>query len=125
MAIAVFSLTAYGIMIVALLMLPETRGRSLMSLEETRGETRRTGSAIWAPPTLTAASGLSAKAWGAEGKRPMLSRFATLATSIGHARARNLLVACGLVIGLVLAAAAAWFVIELRRQSTLPTPSGN
>ena len=33
-AIAVFSLTAYGIMIVALLMLPETRGRSLQSLEQ-------------------------------------------------------------------------------------------
>ncbi len=32
-AIATFSLLAYGIMIVALLMLPETRGRSLASLE--------------------------------------------------------------------------------------------
>jgi hypothetical protein len=38
MAIALFSLTAYGIMIVALLLLPETRGRSLASLEETAGE---------------------------------------------------------------------------------------
>jgi MFS family permease len=37
-AIAVFSLTAYGIMIVALLLLPETRGRSLASLEQTAGE---------------------------------------------------------------------------------------
>ena len=37
-AIAVFSLTAYGIMIVALLLLPETRGRSLLSLEQTAGE---------------------------------------------------------------------------------------
>ena len=32
-AIAVFSLGAYGVMIVALLLLPETRGRSLASLE--------------------------------------------------------------------------------------------
>jgi MFS family permease len=38
MAIALFSLTAYGIMIVALLLLPETRGRSLASLEQTAGE---------------------------------------------------------------------------------------
>ena len=37
-AIAVFSLAAYGIMIVALLMLPETRGRSLLSLEQPAGE---------------------------------------------------------------------------------------
>jgi MFS family permease len=37
-AIAVFSLAAYGVMIVALLLLPETRGRSLMSLEETAAE---------------------------------------------------------------------------------------
>jgi hypothetical protein len=35
LAIAVFSLVAYGVMIVALLLLPETRGRSLISLEET------------------------------------------------------------------------------------------
>jgi MFS family permease len=33
-AIAIFSLSAYGIMIVALLLLPETRGRSLASLEQ-------------------------------------------------------------------------------------------
>ena len=33
MAIAVFSLGAYGVMIVALFLLPETRGRSLASLE--------------------------------------------------------------------------------------------
>ena len=33
-AIAIFSLVAYGIMIAALLMLPETRGRSLQSLEQ-------------------------------------------------------------------------------------------
>jgi hypothetical protein len=37
-AIAVFSLAAYGIMIVALLMLPETRGRSLLSLEQPAAE---------------------------------------------------------------------------------------
>jgi MFS family permease len=34
-AIAIFSLSAYGVMIVALLLLPETRGRSLTSLEQT------------------------------------------------------------------------------------------
>jgi MFS family permease len=33
-AIAIFSLSAYGIMIIALLLLPETRGRSLTSLEQ-------------------------------------------------------------------------------------------
>jgi MFS family permease len=33
-AIAIFSLGAYGVMIVALLLLPETRGRSLQSLEQ-------------------------------------------------------------------------------------------
>ena len=33
-----FSLAAYGVMIVALLLLPETRGRSLISLEETAAE---------------------------------------------------------------------------------------
>jgi len=33
LAIAIFSLGAYGVMIVALLLLPETRGRSLASLE--------------------------------------------------------------------------------------------
>lgn len=33
LAIAIFSIGAYGVMIVALLMLPETRGRSLASLE--------------------------------------------------------------------------------------------
>jgi hypothetical protein len=37
-AIAIFSLTAYGIMIAALLMLPETRGRSLLSLEQPAAE---------------------------------------------------------------------------------------
>jgi len=34
-AIAIFSLSAYGVMIVVLLLLPETRGRSLSSLEQT------------------------------------------------------------------------------------------
>jgi hypothetical protein len=34
LAIAVFSLGAYGVMIVALLLLPETRGRTLDSLEQ-------------------------------------------------------------------------------------------
>ena len=38
LAIAVFSLGAYGVMIVALLLLPETRGRSLESLEQPAGE---------------------------------------------------------------------------------------
>ncbi|HTI81618.1 MAG TPA: MFS transporter, partial [Acetobacteraceae bacterium] len=33
-AIAIFSLGAYGVMIVALMLLPETRGRSLQSLEQ-------------------------------------------------------------------------------------------
>lgn len=37
-AIAIFSLGAYGVMIVALLLLPETRGRSLASLEQPAGE---------------------------------------------------------------------------------------
>jgi MFS family permease len=37
MAIAIFSLGAYGVMIVALLLLPETRGRSLASLEQPAG----------------------------------------------------------------------------------------
>jgi MFS family permease len=37
-AIAIFSVVAYGLMIVALLLLPETRGRSLLSLERTAAE---------------------------------------------------------------------------------------
>jgi MFS family permease len=37
-AIAVFSLGAYGVMIVALLLLPETRGRALQSLEQPAAE---------------------------------------------------------------------------------------
>ena len=38
MAIAIFSLGAYGVMIVALFLLPETRGRSLASLEQPAAE---------------------------------------------------------------------------------------
>jgi hypothetical protein len=38
LAIALFSIAAYGVMIVALLMLPETRGRSLLSLEQPAAE---------------------------------------------------------------------------------------
>lgn len=38
MAIAIFSLGAYGVMIIALLLLPETRGRSLSSLEQPAAE---------------------------------------------------------------------------------------
>ncbi len=37
-AIAIFSVVAYGLMIIALLMLPETRGRSLLSLEGSAAE---------------------------------------------------------------------------------------
>jgi MFS family permease len=37
-AIGIFSVFAYGLMIVALLLLPETRGRSLLSLERTAAE---------------------------------------------------------------------------------------
>jgi hypothetical protein len=44
----------------------------------------------------------------------MLSRIATLATLVGRARARSLLLACGLAVGLVLAFAAAWFIVALR-----------
>ena len=37
-AIAIFSLGAYGVMIIALLLLPETRGRTLVSLEQPAAE---------------------------------------------------------------------------------------
>jgi hypothetical protein len=47
----------------------------------------------------------------------MLSHFARLAASIGHAWTRYLLVAGGLVIGLTLAAVMTWFVIELRQNA--------
>jgi PAS domain-containing protein len=43
----------------------------------------------------------------------MLSRFARFAALVGHARARNLLVACGLLIGLVLGGTAAWIIVDL------------
>jgi PAS domain-containing protein len=45
----------------------------------------------------------------------MLSHFARLAASIGHAWTRYLLVVGGLVIGLALAAVMTWFVIDLRQ----------
>jgi diguanylate cyclase (GGDEF)-like protein len=44
----------------------------------------------------------------------MRSRFAKLAASMGHAHARHLLVACGLLLGLALAATGAWVIGELR-----------
>jgi diguanylate cyclase (GGDEF)-like protein len=44
----------------------------------------------------------------------MRSRFAKLAASMGHAHARFLLVICGLVLGLALAAAGAWVIRDLR-----------
>jgi hypothetical protein len=37
-AIGLFSILAYGVMIVALLLLPETRGRTLMGLEQPAAE---------------------------------------------------------------------------------------
>ena len=46
----------------------------------------------------------------------MLSHFSRLATSIGHARARNLLVACGVFIGLAITAGAVLTTLEMRRQ---------
>ena len=46
----------------------------------------------------------------------MPSQFARLAAYIGHARARYLLSFCGLLVGLVLAIAAALFLAELRRE---------
>jgi hypothetical protein len=44
----------------------------------------------------------------------MLSRFARRAARIGHARTRHLLVTCGLIMGLMLAASMVWFVVTLR-----------
>ena len=44
----------------------------------------------------------------------MLSRFARLAIAIGHARARFLIVACGMVIGLALAGTVWWLIDDLR-----------
>jgi diguanylate cyclase (GGDEF)-like protein len=51
----------------------------------------------------------------------MLSRFARLAALIGHARARNMMVACGLLLGVVLGSAAIWFVIALRQSEIADT----
>jgi diguanylate cyclase (GGDEF)-like protein len=47
----------------------------------------------------------------------MLSRFARLAASIGHTRSRYILVACGLLIGLLVACSALLLAEELRRES--------
>jgi diguanylate cyclase (GGDEF)-like protein len=44
----------------------------------------------------------------------MLSRFGRLAALIGHARTRALLVACGLIVGIGLAAAVGWITVDLR-----------
>jgi diguanylate cyclase (GGDEF)-like protein len=47
----------------------------------------------------------------------MLSRIARIAALVGHARARHLLVACGLLIGLVLAVAIVLISLELRNDA--------
>ncbi len=44
----------------------------------------------------------------------MLSRLATRAIAMDHARARSMIIACGLLIGTVLACGAAWTIAELR-----------
>jgi len=44
----------------------------------------------------------------------MLSRFARLAARMGHARARTLVIACGLLSGLVLGGFVAWVIDDLR-----------
>jgi diguanylate cyclase (GGDEF)-like protein len=46
----------------------------------------------------------------------MLSRFATLLAQIGHARARNLLIACGLLLGIAVAASTVLLLIQLRNE---------
>src|SRR5215469_5607955 len=51
----------------------------------------------------------------------MPSQIARLASYIGHARARYLLVFCGLLLGLILATTSAWFVSELRREAIADT----
>src|SRR5215472_18752099 len=51
----------------------------------------------------------------------MPSQIARLAAYIGHARARYMLVFCGLLLGLVLAASSVWFVTELRREDIADT----
>ena len=50
-----------------------------------------------------------------EAKRPVLNCFGTVIGMIGRARARHLLVACGLLIGLTLACSAALVFIQLRQ----------
>jgi diguanylate cyclase (GGDEF)-like protein len=45
----------------------------------------------------------------------MLSRIARFAAFVGHARARHMLLACGLLIGLVLASGTVLLLLELRR----------
>jgi diguanylate cyclase (GGDEF)-like protein len=44
----------------------------------------------------------------------MLSRFARLAAYIGHARARHLLIACGLLVGLMVSSGASLLIFDLR-----------
>jgi hypothetical protein len=44
----------------------------------------------------------------------MLHRVPRLTARLGHARASHLLVVCGLVIGLGMAAAVTWIVVDLR-----------
>ena len=51
----------------------------------------------------------------------MPSQIARLAAYIGHARARHLLVFCGLLLGLTLAATTAWFVTALRQEAIADT----
>ena len=46
----------------------------------------------------------------------MLSRFATLVAQFGHARARNLLIACGLLLGIAVATSTVLLLIELRNE---------
>ncbi len=47
--------------------------------------------------------------------RLMLPRFTQLAPRLGRPRAGHMLVACGLFIGLALAAAVTWYIITLRQ----------
>ncbi len=49
----------------------------------------------------------------------MLSRFARLAAQLGHARARYLLITCGVCIGLVLAIGAVSLITTLRQQALM------
>ncbi len=47
----------------------------------------------------------------------MLSRFATFVAQIGHARARNLLIACGLLLGITVAISTLMLLIQLRNEA--------